>query len=205
MSYLADVSELRSFYRNPSAMVLQKQINWIDAHSRKFIGLSPLVFIGSAHPVRGMDVSPRGDAPGFVRVLDEHRIAIPDRPGNNRLDTIENLLAKPDIGLLFLIPGIGDMRRINGTARVTRSEGLLQSMSVNASAPKLAIVVSVNEVFLHCTRAVMRSRLWSDEYRIPRDQLPTLGRMIADQAGSTGLTAEEADSRIDAAYQNLYR
>ena len=185
-------------------MVLEKQINWIDPHCRKFIALSPLVVIGSLHPKRGMDVSPRGDPPGFVKVLDEHHLAIPDRPGNNRLDTMENLLENPEIGLLFVVPGIGDVLRINGTARLTRAQPLLDCMAANGKLPKLAIVVSVTEVFLHCARALMRARLWSDDYRIERNQLPTLGRMIVEQAKPTGLTAEEADTRINAAYNNLY-
>jgi PPOX class probable FMN-dependent enzyme len=204
MAYLTDASELRPLYHNPPPMVLEKQINWIDPHCRKFIALSPLAVIGSLHPKRGMDVSPRGDPPGFVKVLDEHHLAIPDRPGNNRLDTMENLLENPQIGLLFVVPGIGDVLRINGTARLTRAQPLLDCMAANGKLPKLAIVVSVTEVFLHCARALMRARLWSDDYRIERNQLPTLGRMIVEQAKPTGLTAEEADTRINAAYNNLY-
>jgi uncharacterized protein len=204
MTYLTDASELRPLYHNPSPMVLEKQIDWIDPHCRKFIALSPLVVIGSLHRKRGTDVSPRGDPPGFVKVLDEHHLAIPDRPGNNRLDTMETLLENPEIGLLFVIPGIGDVLRINGMARLTRAQPLLDSMAANGKLPKLAIVVRVTEVFLHCARALMRARLWSDDYRIERNQLPTLGRMIVEQAKPAGLTAEEADSRINTAYNNLY-
>jgi uncharacterized protein len=204
MIYLTDASELRPLYQDPPSMVLQKQIDWIDPHCRNFIARSPLVVIGSCHPGRGMDVSPRGDPPGFVKVLDERRLAIPDRPGNNRLDTVENLLASPRIGLLFVIPGIGDVLRINGVARITRARQLLDSMATNGKPPKLAIVVNVTEVFLHCARALMRARLWSNDYRIERGQLPTLGRMIVDQARSTDISAEEADLRINAAYNNLY-
>jgi uncharacterized protein len=204
MIYLTEASELRPLYHNPPAMVLEKQIDWIDPHCRNFIARSPLVILGSIHPVRGMDVSPRGDPPGFVKVLDEHHLAIPDRPGNNRLDTMENLLENPEIGLLFVIPGIGDVLRINGTARLTRAGPLLETMAANGKLPKLAIVVHVAEVFLHCARALMRARLWSNDYRLERNQLPTLGRMIVEQATSTGLSAEEADARINAAYHNLY-
>jgi uncharacterized protein len=204
MTYLSDVSELRPLYNNPSAMVVEKQIDWIDPHCRNFIARSPLVMISSIDPVRGMDVSPRGDPPGFVRILDEHHLAIPDRPGNNRLDTIENLLANPNVGLLFMIPGIAEVLRINGTARLTGAQPLLQSMAANGKLPKLAIVVKVTEVFLHCARAFMRARLWSDDYRLERNQLPTLGRMIVEQAHPAGLTVEAADARIDAAYGKLY-
>jgi hypothetical protein len=151
-----------------------------------------------------MDVSPRGDPPGFVKILDNHHLAIPDRPGNNRLDTMENLLENPKIGLLFVIPGIAEVLRINGTAKLTQAAALLETMAANGKLPKLVIVVHVAEVFLHCARAFMRARLWSDDYRVGRDRLPTLGRMIVEQARPAGLSVEEADARINAAYDNLY-
>jgi PPOX class probable FMN-dependent enzyme len=205
MTYLTDASELRPPYNSPSALVRAKQIDRIDPHCRNFIARSPLVIIGSSHPERGLDVSPRGDAPGFVQVLDEHHLAIPDRPGNNRLDTLENLLKNPAIGLFFLIPGIEEALRVNGTARLTRAQPLLDSMAVDGKLPKLAIVVTVTEAFLHCAKALKRARLWDDDYRIERTRLPTLGRMIVEQARPAGLTAEEADARIEADYRtNLY-
>jgi PPOX class probable FMN-dependent enzyme len=205
MTYLTDASELRPPYNSPSALVRAKQIDRIDPHCRNFIARSPLVIIGSSHPERGLDVSPRGDAPGFVQVLDEHHLAIPDRPGNNRLDTLENLLKNPAIGLFFLIPGIEEALRVNGTARLTRAQPLLDSMAVDGKLPKLAIVVTVTEAFLHCAKALKRARLWDDDYRIERTRLPTLGRMIVEQTRPAGLTAEEADARIEADYRtNLY-
>jgi uncharacterized protein len=204
-TYLTDVSELRPLYSHPSTLARAKQLSVIDAHCRNFIARSPLVMIGSVHPARGMDVSPRGDAPGFVRVLDEHHLAIPDRPGNNRLDTLENLLANPAIGLFFLIPGIEETLRVNGTARLTRALWLLESMAVSGKTPKLAIVVTVTEAFLHCAKALKRARLWGGEYHLERKELPTLGRMIIEQTNPPGITAEEADARIEADYRtNLY-
>jgi uncharacterized protein len=205
MTYLNDVSELRPLYSNPSTLARVKQLARIDAHCRNFIARSPLVMVGSVHPERGMDVSPRGDPPGFVRVLDEHHLAIPDRPGNNRLDTLENLLENPAIGLFFVIPGIEETLRVNGTARLTREAWLLDSMAVGGKTPKLAIVVTVTEAFLHCAKALKRARLWGDDYRLERKEMPTLGRMIVEQANPPGLTVEEADARIDAGYRaNLY-
>jgi len=205
MTYLTDASELRPLYASPSILARAKQLARIDGHCRNFIARSPLVIIGSTHPERGMDVSPRGDAPGFVRVLDEHHLAIPDRPGNNRLDTLENLLENPVIGLFFVIPGIDETLRVNGTARLTRSPLLLGAMAVGGKTPKLAIVVTVTEAFLHCAKALKRARLWSDDHRLERDQLPTLGRMIIEQTNPAGLTVEEADARIEADYRtNLY-
>ena len=205
LTYLSEVAELRPPYKSPSVLACAKQIDRIDLHSRNFIARSPLVMIGSTHAERGPDVSPRGDAPGFVQVLDEHHLAIPDRPGNNRLDTLENLLENPTIGLFFLIPGIDEALRVNGTARLTRAQPLLDSMAVDGKVPKLAIVVTLTEAFLHCAKALKRARLWANDYRIDRTDLPTLGRMIVEQANPAGLTAEEADARIEADYRtNLY-
>ena len=205
LSFLTAVEELRPPYLQPSALVRAKQLDRLDAHCSRFIASAPLVIIGSFHPERGQDVSPRGDAPGFVRVLDALHLAIPDRPGNNRLDTIENLLANPAIGLLFIIPGIDELLRVNGTARLTRSPQLMASMSVGDKAPRLAIVVTVTEAFLHCSKALKRSRLWSNDYRLARSELPTLGRMLADQTRPTGLSVGDIEARIDAdARDNLY-
>jgi len=205
LAYLCSVEELRPPYRSPSALVQAKQIDRLDRHCCDFIARAPIVMIGSSHPERGCDVSPRGDAPGFVRVLDPHHLAIPDRPGNNRLDTMENLLARPQIGLLFMIPGVDEILRVNGTARLSRSDWLLQSMSVDGRAPRLAIVVTVSEAFLHCTKALRRSRLWQDDYRIDRGELPTLGQMLVDQARPAGLTVGDVEARLEADVRdNLY-
>ncbi|MGY3387723.1 PPOX class probable FMN-dependent enzyme [Bradyrhizobium sp. USDA 3311] len=167
-TYLTSAEELRPPYLPPSALMRAKQLDRLDRHCCNFIAHAPLVIIGSSHPERGHDVSPRGDAPSFVHIFDPHHLAIPDRPGNNHLDTMENLLVNPAIGLLFAIPGIEELLRVNGTARLTRSEVLLQLRSVGGKAPKLAIVVTVTETFLHCTKALKRSRLWRDDYRLDR-------------------------------------
>lgn len=205
LTYLTSVDELRPLYSAPSTLVRAKQIDHLDRHCYNFIARAPLVVIGSSHPERGHDVSPRGDAPGFVRVFDPHHVAIPDRPGNNRLDTIENLLANPAIGLLFVIPGVEEVLRVNGTARPTQAHELLQSMSVNDKAPKLAIIVTVREAFLHCTKALKRSRLWKDDYRLDRAKLPSLGQMLSDQTGLVGLTVQDIETRIETdARENLY-
>jgi uncharacterized protein len=205
ITYLTSVEELRPPYLPPSALVRAKQIDRLDRHCCDFIARVPLVIIGSSHPERGHDVSPRGDAPGFVRIFDPHHLAIPDRPGNNRLDTIENLLTNPAIGLLFIIPGVEELLRVNGTARLTRAQELLQSMSVNGKAPKLAIVVTVTEAFLHCTKALKRARLWKDDYRLDRAELPSLGQMLIDQARPASLSVKDVETCIEIdARENLY-
>ncbi|MHC2581999.1 MSMEG_1061 family FMN-dependent PPOX-type flavoprotein [Bradyrhizobium diazoefficiens] len=197
LTYLTSAEELRPPYLPPSALMRAKQLDRLDPHCCKFIAHAPFVIIGSSHPERGHDVSPRGDAPGFVHIFDPHHLAIPDRPGNNRLDTIENLLVNPAIGLLFVIPGIEELLRVNGTARLLRSQDLLQSMSVGGKAPKLAIVVTVTEAFLHCTKALKRSRLWQDDYRLDRAKLPSLGQMISDQTMPADLSVKDIEARIE--------
>ncbi|WP_050422388.1 MSMEG_1061 family FMN-dependent PPOX-type flavoprotein [Bradyrhizobium tropiciagri] len=205
LTYLTSAEELRPPYLAPSALMRAKLLDRLDRHCCNFIAHAPLVIIGSSHPERGYDVSPRGDAPGFVHIFDPHHLAIPDRPGNNRLDTIENLFANPAIGLLFIIPGIEELLRVNGTARLTRSQKLLEFMAVGGKIPKLAIIVSVTEAFLHCTKALKRSRLWQGDYRLDRAKLPSLGQMISDQTEPAGLTVKDIEARIEAdAQKNLY-
>jgi len=205
LTYLTSVEELRAPYLQPSTLVRAKQLDRLDRHCCNFIARAPLVIIGSSHSERGHDVSPRGDAPGFVQILGARHLAIPDRPGNNRLNTMENLLGNPAIGLLFIIPGVEELLRVNGTARLTRSQELLRSMSVNGKSLKIAIVVTVIEAFLHCSKALKRSRLWKDDYRIDRSELPTLGQMLADQTRLVDLTVKDIEARIETdARENLY-
>jgi len=200
LTYLASAAELRPLYNGPSALVRAKQIERIDAHCRSFIARSPLVMIGSTHPERGADVSPRGDAPGFVQVLDEHHLAIPDRPGNNRLDTLENIIRNPSVGLLFLIPGMNETLRVNGDARITVDAGLRKRLAVDGKAPQSVIVVSVKAAYMHCAKAFMRSELWKPESWYDRATLPTLGQIIRDQ-----LALAEAAGDIDCELDHDYR
>lgn len=153
--------------------------------------------IGSTRSGKGADVSPRGDAPGFVRVIDDRTLVIPDRRGNNRLDTMSNLMHAPEVGLIFFIPGIDETLRVNGTARVVQDSALLESAGVNGKLPK--IVVAVREAFLHCGKALKRSRLWSGDYRVNHREFPSLGRMIAEQVG--GLSVADAEARVEESYK----
>ncbi|MEJ0067875.1 MAG: MSMEG_1061 family FMN-dependent PPOX-type flavoprotein [Pseudomonadota bacterium] len=152
--------ELRALYGEPSGLAVVKQIDHIDPHCRHFIGLSPFLCLGSADSEGRQDVSPRGDMPGFVQVLDDHTLAIPDRPGNNRLDSLSNLQINPNVALIFLVPGVDETLRVNGLASLSTDPALLASMAVNGKAPKAAIKVAVREVYFHCGKALKRSKLW---------------------------------------------
>jgi len=193
-------AQLRGLYQEPMELALLKQLNRLDDHCRNFLAHSPFVVIGSTRPGRGTDVSPRGDAPGFARVLDDRTIAIPDRPGNNRLDTMSNILADAEVGLLFFIPGIDETLRINGRARLSRDPSLLAAAAVNGREPRLVIVVTVLEAFLHCGKALKRARLWHNDYRVDKKDFPSLGRMIVEQTKPKDVTIEQADAYIEDNY-----
>ena len=196
----SDETSLRGLYPQPKELAVLKQLDRLDAHCRNFIAHSPLVIIGSTRAGRGTDVSPRGDAPGFARTLDDRTIAIPDRPGNNRLDTMSNIVTDAEIGLLFFIPGIDETLRVNGSARLSRDPELLAAAAVQGREPRLAILVTVREAFLHCGKALKRARLWQDDYRIERKSFPSLGRMIVEQTKPANVTVEQAEAYIENNY-----
>jgi PPOX class probable FMN-dependent enzyme len=202
-----DETGLRALFPSVSELARLKQLDRLDQHCRNFIARSPFLVIGSTRAASsqsggGTDVSPRGDAPGFVQVVDDTTLIIPDRPGNNRLDTMSNLVHEPDVGLIFFIPGIDETLRVNGTASLTQDEALLARAEVNGKRPKLAIRVAVREAFLHCGKALKRSRLWQQDYRVDPKTFPSLGRMIVDQVRPDGLTVDDAEKRIEDAYKN---
>jgi PPOX class probable FMN-dependent enzyme len=202
---LGSQAELRARYGEPSGLAVVKQIDHIDAHCRRFIALSPFLCLGTSDPDGRQDVSPRGDLPGFVQVLDPRTLAIPDRPGNNRLDSLGNLTANPEVGLLFLVPGVDETLRVNGTASLSVDPDLLAAMAVNGKPAKAAIMVAVREVYFHCGKALKRSKLWDPASQIERSALPSLARMILDQTGSTAMTVEQAEARTEKGYrENLW-
>jgi uncharacterized protein len=188
-------AELRARFAAPGRLAILKQLDRLDHNCRRFIALSPFLCLASARPDGLADNSPRGDAPGFVQVLDERTLLIPDRPGNNRLDSMANILHNPNVGLLFFIPGVTETLRVNGRARLTGSPELLARFEVRGRAPKAAIVVEVVEAFLHCSKALIRSRLWEDDAKVDRQALPTLGRMIAEAVD--GRAAQETVAEYD--------
>ena len=184
------LSDLREVYAEPKQRVLDKQLSALDEHCRKFISLSPFMALGTEG-----DISPKGDDPGFVAVLDDNRILIPDRSGNNRLDSLQNILSKPKVGLLFMIPGIHETLRINGTVEITNNADLLAPLAVNGKAPKTGLIVHVEEAYLHCAKALIRAKLWDEESRQERGVLPSYGDMVTRQ---TGVEAEEANKLYSA-------
>lgn len=201
---LADEASLRSLYPATHALAAQKSLPRLDTHAREFIRRSPFLTIGTQNRDGKADVSPRGDPAGFVRVLDDRTLAIPDRPGNNRLDTLSNIVANSNVGLLFMVPGFDDTLRINGTAQLSTDPELLRSMAVNDRVPTVAIVVTVAEVFLHCAKAFRRSRLWDPAARQDRTEMPSLLKMILDQ--TTGAPTDPAEmQKIDEGLEADYR
>jgi uncharacterized protein len=192
---------LRAHYPVQSKIVRLKCLPAIDEHIARFISLSPFLVIGSSHPDSGTDVSPRGDAPGFVQVLDANTIMIPDRPGNNRLDTLSNMMANPEIGLIFMIPGVEETARLNGRATIVTDAEKLSEFEVNGKPPRAAILVDVREAYLHCAKALKRSKLWDDDYRVDRSELPTLGKMVSDQINGE-ISVEDADAGVEASYRD---
>lgn len=198
---ITSVEQLRSVYGAVSPRAAQKAIGKLEKHSRHFISMSPFLVLSSAAADGTADVSPKGDAPGFVRVIDDSTIAIPDRPGNNRVDTLQNILENPDVAAIFMIPGARETLRVNGKAEISIDPELLASMTVNGKDPISAIVIHVEQVFLHCAKCIIRSKLWEGDYRVERGDLPSLSRMIADQVGME-IDEAEAEKQLEKAYRD---
>jgi len=180
---ITSADALRALYAEPRERALRKQISAIDVHAQRFIELSPFVVLASCGATGTVDASPRGGAPGFVKVADPHTLLIPDAPGNNRLDSFRNIVEAGGVGLLFLIPGFDETLRVNGRATLTRDPALRARCADERRTPPVVIRVQVGEVYLHCAKAFMRSRLWDPKARVPRETLPTMGQMLNDQTG----------------------
>lgn len=172
------VQELRKIIGEPTDVVKAKLANRLNDLTRRFIAASPFVCVATSAAGGGIDVSPRGDPPGFVRVLDDQTLLLPERPGNRLADTLTNLLADNRIGLLFLIPGVGDSFRVNGTAAITDDRTLLAPCAVEGKPPRLGIVVSVSEAYTQCAKALIRSDLWNPARHIERTDLPSHGEIL---------------------------
>lgn len=201
---IRDEAALRALYPPVHTLAAVKSLDHLDRHAKDFIRRSPFLTIGTQSSEGRADVSPRGDPAGFVRVLDDRTLAIPDRPGNNRLDTLSNILSNPQVGILFLAPGFDETLRVNGTACLSADPDLLRTMVVKDRLPTLAVVVTVCEVFLHCAKAFRRSRLWDPDARQDRKAMPSLMNMILDQ--TTGAPQDPDEQRkLDDGLEADYR
>jgi PPOX class probable FMN-dependent enzyme len=196
--------ELRELVGVPGPIAVAKQIDVLDQDCRTFIAHSPYVLLGTSDAAGRCDVSPKGDAPGFVAVLDDRHLAIPDRPGNKRLDGMRNILSNPHVGLLFLVPGRQDTLRVNGRACLVRDEALLERFAVQGKRPLLALGVAVEEVFLHCGKASWRSRLWEPSQWPDVAAMPSPGCVLFAHAKPSGMTTADMDQRFVADKERLY-
>jgi uncharacterized protein len=202
---LRSEAELRQIFGHAEGLAVSKSLGRLDRHCRDFIARSPFLVIGTMSADGRADVSPRGDPPGFVQVIDDTTLVIPDRPGNNRLDTMSNIMANPSVGLIFLIPGFDDTLRVNGKATIVRDPELLARAVVNGRTPQVAIRLAVEEAFLHCAKAFKRSRLWDPGARVERKVMPSLGRMILEQTSGDGRTDDATAQTTDAWIEEDYK
>lgn len=186
---------LRALYDPARERSIKKQIAYLDPHCTRFISLSPILVLGTCSESMQMDTSPRGGAPGFVKVIDEKTLLIPDAPGNNRLDSLQNIIATGRVGTLFLVPGVDETLRVNGTAVLSTDANEIALCADEKRSPKLVIKVTVAEAYLHCAKALMRSHLWGDEYRVERSVLPSMGAMMRDQIGGD-MVAESQEEML---------
>jgi PPOX class probable FMN-dependent enzyme len=178
MSIVRNETDLRAIVGTPQELTVGKIADRLNDLTRQFIERSPFVCVATARPDGGLDVSPRGDPAGFVRIIDERTLLLPDRPGNRIADTLTNLLVDPRIALLFLIPGVGDTFRVNGTARITDDAELLEASAVEGKVPKLGIVVAIEEAYTQCAKALIRSDLWNPDKHVDRSELPSGGEIL---------------------------
>ena len=193
--------ELRTIYKGPHEIAVKKVLPELDKHSRHFIELSPFLVLSTVRADGYCDASPRGDAPGFVRILDDNNLFLPDRPGNNRLDSLTNILKNPGIGVLFMIPGLEETLRVNGNATIVSDIGLLETSIVKGKTPKSGLKIDINEVYIHCGKSIRRSKIWDTETHIKKSVFPSIGKLIADQGAAPGRSVEELDKDEEEGYR----
>jgi uncharacterized protein len=194
-----DVGTLRTGYAMPSERVANKVLPRLGKHMREFIALSPFVVVATAGPDGKVDASPRGDFPGFVRVVDDQTLHLPDRPGNNRIDSSHNLVSVPGIGMLFFVPGVNETLRINGRARITFDEELRQENAHDGKLPRAVWIVAIEEAYFHCGKALIRSDIWNPEKKIERSSFASYAQINADLFGAD---VKELDTYFEDNYRN---
>jgi uncharacterized protein len=200
VSIVEDIGEIRAIYGEPMERTIKKQLPKLEKHSRAFIAMSPFLVMATCDAEGRCDASPKGDAPGFVTVLDDTTLLIPDRLGNNRVDSIGNILQHPRIGLIFFVPGIRETLRVNGRAQITTDPELLGATAVNEKMPRSGILVTADEVYFHCGKALIRSDLWNPEKHVARKDFPSLGVVIAEQIGQV-MEPKEAERMTEESYR----
>jgi hypothetical protein len=199
VSIIEDIREIKQIYGEPMERTVKKQLPRLEKHSRAFIAMSPFIVMATCDAEGRCDASPKGDAPGFVTVIDDETLLIPDRLGNNRVDSIGNILQHPRVGLIFMVPGLRETLRVNGRAQITTDPELLAPTAVNGKLPRSGILVTADEVYFHCGKALIRSDLWNPEKHVARQEFPSLGIVIADQIGQN-VVPEEAERATEASY-----
>jgi PPOX class probable FMN-dependent enzyme len=200
---ITSLEQLREIIAPPNDLAVRKQISALDEHCRAFIERSPFLFLATSGARGDCDVSPKGDAPGFVQVIDDTTLAIPDRPGNNRLDSLTNILENPHAGVLFLIPGADWTLRVNGRATIVRDAHILERCAVGGKQPALAIAVEVEEAFLHCPKCVLRSNLWDSDSWSAKDDL-SFAQIARDHVKLQDVPVEVVQKALDKAHETLY-
>jgi len=198
---LTDPDQLEERYRSPSNLVLEKVVTELDAGCRRLVAASTFVLVGTADGDGRCDVSPKGGPAGFVKVLDEHRLAIPDLTGNNRLDSLRNVIARPYVGLLFVVPGQGETLRVNGRAWVTTAPEVLELFNAELRRPASAIGVAVDEAYLHCAKAFRRGGLWQPERWPDPTDLPSVAEVLCDHVGMDSGSAPSVAHALEQGYQ----
>ena len=203
MDGIADLESLRAHFGAMATMVARKVMPRLDRHSRAFIALSPFLVLATADSDGGVDASPRGDAPGFVAMLDDTTLVIPDRPGNRRVDSFSNVIRHPGIGLIFFVPGFDETLRVNGTGRVVTEAALLAPLEAQGKVPATGLLVSISQVFFHCGKALIRAKLWDPSRHVARNIFPSLGRIVAEQTAV--MSVESAERVVATSYrERLY-
>jgi len=202
-STITSFEQLREVISLPNELAVRKQISVIDEHCRAFIARSPFLFLATSNAAGDCDVSPKGDAPGFVQVLDETTIVIPDRPGNNRLDSLQNILDNPHAGVIFIIPGADWTLRVNGRATIIRDAEILERCAVNGKRPALGIAIDVEEAFLHCPKCMLRSNFWDSDGWTAKDEL-SFAEIARDHVKLQHVPVKVVQKVLDKDVETLY-
>jgi len=194
---ITSLTELRKIYAQPKGRAIEKVLPQLETHSRRFVQNAPFVLLSTVSREGKMDVSPRGGAAGFVYIENDTTLLLPDYKGNNRLDSLTNILETGNVGLIFLLPGIDETLRMNGTACITTSSDILSKFTQEAKAPISCLIVTIEEVFLHCAKALMRSKLWDANTYTDPEKFPSMGQMLQDQIGNTADIPESRTAMIE--------